>query len=216
MNGVSVRLLNRGSRGDSYKDGVKTSKAICSAVVLIRTPKKNVIVDPGAMGYASKVLKALRKEGLAPSDIDAVINTHMHSDHCYNNFLFPTALLYTPTSVWIPGRKNKVVMYPNPPKLSIPGVRLIDTPGHMEKHVSVVVKTGGRTVVIAGDAVREAIIRTGDVPKKYTNAGDYAKSMKKVFDLADEIIPGHGPVISGDRLKRLKARVEMIPASSLK
>ena len=33
--------------------------------------------------------EALEAQGLAPEDVDTVINTHLHDDHCGNNLLFP-------------------------------------------------------------------------------------------------------------------------------
>ena len=36
----------------------------------------------------------LRQRGLEPGDIDVVINTHLHWDHCSNNALFPKATFY--------------------------------------------------------------------------------------------------------------------------
>ncbi len=37
---------------------------------------------------------ALRATGVEPSEIDTVIMTHLHWDHCYNNQLFPQANFY--------------------------------------------------------------------------------------------------------------------------
>src|SRR3972149_878825 len=39
-------------------------------------------------------LAALARLGIRPEDIDIVINTHLHWDHCYNNHLFPRATIY--------------------------------------------------------------------------------------------------------------------------
>jgi len=210
MADIEVRLLKEGTRIDEERDGVKISRACCSAVVLIRADKNNIIVDPGAMGYADEVIKALAECGLSPKDISIIVNTHTHLDHNYNNYLFPEAVIYTPTSVWYSGDGNRVEMFPHPVDLGIPGIKVLDTPGHMEKHISLLVDSGGKRIAIAGDAVRESIIESGKVPTKYPNAKGYMKSMRLVFSKADEIIPGHGRIITGERLRRLREKLGRI------
>ena len=38
--------------------------------------------------------EALRLLGICPKEIDTVIMSHLHWDHCYNNHLFPQADFY--------------------------------------------------------------------------------------------------------------------------
>jgi glyoxylase-like metal-dependent hydrolase (beta-lactamase superfamily II) len=64
--------------------------------VLINSEDKWIVVDPGwwpvgVRGYLHYVLK---KEGLKPSDIDIVVNTHLHFDHSDNNLFFRGKNLY--------------------------------------------------------------------------------------------------------------------------
>jgi len=202
-----VVLLKGGTRKDYFVGDVRVSEAICSAVVLVQAGGKNLVVDPGAMGCGDEVLKRLKSNGVKAADVDVIVNTHLHFDHTYNNHLFPNAVIYTPTSVWYPDGGNRVELHPVLTDPRIPGVRFISTPGHMEKHISVVVERGGKKIVIAGDAVREDIINKGDA-SKYANPAEYFKSMKRIFDVADEIIPGHGPVIKGEKLRRLRAQLK--------
>jgi len=207
---ITVELLREGTRVDSYAGEVKISRACCSAVVLIRAQGDNIIVDPGAMDYADEVLCALHDRGLRTEDINIIVNTHMHLDHTYNDYLFKDAIIYTPTSVWYTDDGNRVEMFSDVVDLKIPGITVIDTAGHMEKHISLIVESEGKRIVIAGDAVRESIIQGERVPEKYPNAKEYLKSMKKIFAVADEIIPGHGPIIKGERLKQLKEIVKKL------
>ena len=210
MKAPTVDLLREGTRVDVFEGGLKVSKACCSAVVLIRAQGRNVVVDSGAMGYADAVLSALGAVGLKPSDVDTVVNTHMHLDHIYNNYLFKKAVIYTPTSVWHVEDGNRVEMFPGVTDPGIRGVSFMDTPGHMEKHVAVAVRTAAGMVVIAGDAVRESVIDGGEVPRKYPLPHEYLESMRRIFDAADEIIPGHGPPIRGERLKRLRVKLKTL------
>jgi glyoxylase-like metal-dependent hydrolase (beta-lactamase superfamily II) len=61
--------------------------------LLIRTGKQNVLVETGIgdklsekmvkiYGQPARLLDNLAAEGVAPDDIDIVINTHLHFDHC--------------------------------------------------------------------------------------------------------------------------------------
>lgn len=63
--------------------------------LLIRTGRKNILVETGigdkfdakfaaiyAVDHSQTLPGELRKLGLAPEDIDVVINTHLHFDHC--------------------------------------------------------------------------------------------------------------------------------------
>src|SRR5271169_5693826 len=61
--------------------------------LLIRTGKKNVLVETGMgnklsermikfYGQPAQLLTSLSAAGVAPEDIDIVINTHLHFDHC--------------------------------------------------------------------------------------------------------------------------------------
>ena len=70
------------------------------------------------------------------------------------------------------------------------------------------VEIDGKKTVIAGDAAKEEFVREQDKYKEYLAKPDVKQSMIKVFEIADEIIPGHGPVIKGENLKELKQIVD--------
>src|SRR6266568_4220641 len=61
--------------------------------LLVRTPKHNVLVETGIgnklpakmaqiYGQPAKLLENLAAAGVSPEEIDVVINTHLHFDHC--------------------------------------------------------------------------------------------------------------------------------------
>ena len=54
----------------------------------------HIIIDTGMPHEAHRLLEALEKRGLHPSDIRMVINTHFHVDHVLNNCLFPESEIY--------------------------------------------------------------------------------------------------------------------------
>jgi glyoxylase-like metal-dependent hydrolase (beta-lactamase superfamily II) len=61
---------------------------------LLSRDHHHIIVDTGMPHEAYRLLQALEKRGLQPSDIRMVINTHFHVDHVLNNCLFPESEIY--------------------------------------------------------------------------------------------------------------------------
>jgi glyoxylase-like metal-dependent hydrolase (beta-lactamase superfamily II) len=89
--------------------------------LLIRTGKQTVLVETGMgnklsdrmikfYGQPAKLLDNLAASGIAPEDVDIVINTHLHFDHCGWNTqrdkngkivpTFPRAKYYAPEGEW--------------------------------------------------------------------------------------------------------------------
>jgi len=89
--------------------------------LLIRTGKQTVLVETGMgnklsdrmikfYGQPARLLTNLAAAGIAPEDIDIVINTHLHFDHCGWNTVrdkngkiaptFPRAKYYAPEGEW--------------------------------------------------------------------------------------------------------------------
>ncbi len=64
-----------------------------SSCTLLISRMHRVIVDTGLSLQESDLVRALRAKGLEPADIDLVVNTHLHVDHCGNNTLFPRAAI---------------------------------------------------------------------------------------------------------------------------
>ena len=157
-----------------------------SSVTLIKTERGWIIVDTGQVGDEEEILKALADLGLEKSDIDIIVNTHSHPDHCANNRLFSRAK----------------TIYPKDGELIAPGVRALATPGHSPDSISVVVDATiqqgdemaptSRRVVIAGDALPTL----GNFQKRVPPAVHYDRalavaSMNKIIEMADIVIPGH-------------------------
>jgi glyoxylase-like metal-dependent hydrolase (beta-lactamase superfamily II) len=94
--------------------------------LLIRTGDKNILIETGIgnklperlvqiFKQPAKLLDNLHDAGVAPEDIDIVINTHLHFDHCGWNTVrrggqvvptFPKAKYYVQRGEWEHGRKQ--------------------------------------------------------------------------------------------------------------
>ena len=73
--------------GSIRKEGGMVLEAHSSSS-LIRSDTWNIVVDTSSLEYRDKMLVALDRIGLDPGDVDIVVNTHLHRDHCSNNDLF--------------------------------------------------------------------------------------------------------------------------------
>jgi len=150
-----------------------------SAVVLVKSNGKNIIVDPGC--EKKNLIDALKKEKMSEKDIDYVILTHSHEDHAMLLDIFSNAKVIT--------KGNSV------PETDI---KLLQTPGHTADHISVVISASESVYVIAGDVFwwmdgEEQII---DVNRKdpvhVFDMEKLVESRKKILEIADYVIPGHG------------------------
>jgi N-acyl homoserine lactone hydrolase len=91
----------------TYQYGQGESFTIPIFTWLIRGSDKNILVDTGEMnpiqskeredaigGKIHTFEQGLACHGLAPGDIDIVIHTHLHMDHCENDYKCENALFY--------------------------------------------------------------------------------------------------------------------------
>jgi hydroxyacylglutathione hydrolase len=58
----------------------------CNTYVVTGSP--GIIFDPGNEEYLTTLVSALEKDGLTPSEIGIIVNTHLHIDHCGANEAF--------------------------------------------------------------------------------------------------------------------------------
>ncbi len=167
-----------------------------------------------------KLPAALKALGLEPDDIDIVVNTHLHWDHCYNNHLFLKAKFFVqreelryaidPLPIHIHGYEPPS-MGMIPPFIGTkfevvegdvdiaPGVSLIFTPGHTPGGLSVLLKTSKGKILIAGDTIPLFESWKGDaaIPNAvHLDLHEYDKTIKKIVGIAPDIIlPGHDSLV---------------------
>ncbi len=166
-------------------------------------PKPLADAYPPHLDYEERLDVLLGMLGFKTQDIDIVINTHLHYDHCGNNEMFPKARFLVNEAElkharrpgwWDEGGYVKALFDTAHLKYKAisnnyrvcPGISIFPTIGHTLGHQSVVVrleKTG--LLVLVGDAIylRENI-ETPILPGIYWNAEEYAKSLTKLIRLA--------------------------------
>src|SRR5215470_10974388 len=142
---------------------------------VVTHPGGAVLVDTGVGGpedvladwrvVNTSVADALAEIDMSPADIDMVINTHLHFDHCGQNSVFRHAPCYVQRAElarakredpelchWFDFMNARFELLDGDTQI-VPGLEVLATPGHTSGHQSVVV-TGvdGEPDVLIGDA----------------------------------------------------------------
>ena len=163
------------------------------SVTLLQHENQNILVDTGGRGMFHALTVALKQHNLNPSDITMVILTHLHLDHAYNVCRFPEARLFAWMHEW---RDKETLRIKDIDGFKIlDKITLIQTPGHAEEHLSVVIESDdGVTTVIAGDALNEEYALTNTIKAFAYDEVLYRRSADKLLRIADVVIPGHGRI----------------------
>jgi glyoxylase-like metal-dependent hydrolase (beta-lactamase superfamily II) len=161
--------------------------------LLVETGEQRVLVDTGygdklserKRGFINlegkdRLLGSLERLGVGPLDVDLVINTHLHGDHCGGNTrydadgevvptfpratycvqrlemadaLFPnerTRATYRRENLTPLQRSGQLRILSGDTRLT-DEIRLVVTPGHTRAHQCVVLESGGQTAIYLGD-----------------------------------------------------------------
>ena len=167
-------------------------------------------------------MEALAAKGIRPEEIEIVINTHLHWDHCFNNDLFPKSRIMVqkkelqyaiaPLPIHaLPYESQMIHMRPPWVKaverieaiegdLEIsPGVAVVTLPGHSKGFQGVLIDTSKGRHLIAGDTCPKEENWRGNSQLKHIPSGihvdleEYFKTFEKIEKIADVVIPGHDP-----------------------
>jgi len=166
-----------------------------SSVTLVLCGERRILIDTSTPQRREELLSALERRGLSPEDIDIVVLTHLHVDHTGNVDLFPNALLLAHVDE-IPPQGIEPVL---DEEEICDGVSLMHTPGHTRGSMSVLVEAD-RRYVVAGDALPTRDNYTEWVPPGLNYYPELAlRSMGRIVEMADIIIPGHDSAFEVDR-----------------
>lgn len=160
--------------------------------LLIRTGDHTVLVETGIgpklgdkaqkiYGNEARLLQSFKAAKIAPDDIDIVINTHLHFDHCGWNTMrqggkvvptFPRASYYAPEGEWRHGlrqyERDRVsylgdnynplidtgqMTLVNGDREIVPGISVRVYPGHTATMQAVIIESQGKTACYISDLI---------------------------------------------------------------
>ena len=195
---------------------------------------KKILVDTGEMqpivseeresaigGKIYTFEEGLAKYDLKPEDIDIIIHTHMHNDHCENDYKCTNAKVYMHEleleAAYDPHpldfryledyiddiKDNGQIVTVNEDTEVVPGITMIHTPAHTKGGMSIKIETDKGSVLICGfctileniEPPIEVKAMEIEVIPPGTNTGPEAAYdiLLKAKDLADHILPLHEP-----------------------
>jgi glyoxylase-like metal-dependent hydrolase (beta-lactamase superfamily II) len=183
--------------------------------------EKNILVDSGLEQFVVpegaeaqcgfKILEfedALATVNLKPEDIDIIIHTHLHNDHCENDYLCPKAEVYVQKTEYefmqdphpVDHRyypdvldENEIVEIDGDANI-VDGIDVILSPGHSVGGQSVAVNTAGGRAIITGFCCNDKNFpATGPAiaPGVHIDLTEAYDSIQKIKEMADILIPLH-------------------------
>ncbi len=172
--------------------------------VLIKEGNKRVLVDPGA--NIDLLKRALARRRLKPSDIDLIFLTHYHPDHVLNIRLFPKTLICDGYSIY---RGDRAEPHPSHYLLDT-DIEIVRTPGHSAGHSCLLFDTDKGRCAVAGDVFAwydnqepacdlRSLINLSDPFAQ--DMATLKKTRRRLLEMADWIIPGHGRPFPSPRAK---------------
>ncbi len=203
----------------------------------VKGPGPKILIDTGEMhpvqsaereeaikGKIHTFEEGLAKYELCPEDIDIVIHTHLHNDHCENDYkctnsrfyihhkeletiknCHPLDFRYVEDFIYEIEENNQIETVTKDIEV-VPGIHLMHTPIHTPGGMTVFIQTNIGKAAITGFCV---INENFDPPIQIkamemevippgTNINSYEAydTMLKVRDMADQLIPLHEPAFA--------------------
>jgi len=229
---VGTKIFDKGMM--TYQHNYGTEYTIPIYVWYLEGGDKKIIVDTGLMGVIKSESRERAiggkiytfEEGLArwdlnPSDIDIVIHTHLHNDHCENDFKCVNATFY------VHEKELETAYNPHPLDFRyltdyieevdqagqiqivhgdqeiVPGIRVIHTPAHTAGGLTVLIDTSAGTAAITGFCIimenfePPPAIRAMEMevipPGTVVNTYEAYNQVLRVKNMADILLPLHEP-----------------------
>jgi glyoxylase-like metal-dependent hydrolase (beta-lactamase superfamily II) len=163
--------------------------------LVVNTGERVVLFDTGmgtdkSFGPATgRLVASLKAAGIEAKDVDAVVITHAHPDHCWGlvnedgSRVFPNAQIYMAESdlaFWTDESKGsndmmkaliagtRKQLMPNRDRMVfvkdgqefLPGIQAMATPGHTVGHLSYMISSQGKSLCNTGDVAHHHVIAT--------------------------------------------------------
>ncbi len=198
-------------------------------------PEHHVLVDTGEMhpirsedrekaigGEINTFEQGLARFGLSPEDIDIVLHTHLHNDHCENDYKCSNALFY------VHEKELEHITAPHPLDFRyledfifevrdagqirpvkdkreeiLPGIEMVHTPAHTPGGMSIVINTEkGKAIITGFCCLMENFYPPKSItamemevipPGTHVNVYEAYDILLRIREEADILIPLHEP-----------------------
>jgi N-acyl homoserine lactone hydrolase len=175
---------------------------------VVTHPDGAVLVDTGVGGpqhmlddwrvVNRSVADALAELDMSPADIDLVINTHLHFDHCGQNAVFKHAPIYVQRAEVARSKRESPELYKwfdfmnarfellDGDAEILPGLSVLSTPGHTEGHQCVMVSSSD---LLIGDAAYTPAVYADPelkIPGQASDVTAWRESLSRIHALAPE------------------------------
>ena len=229
---MGTKIFDKGMM--TYQHGYGESYTIPIYCWYLEGGSQNILVDTGEMspiqsesreesigGKIYNFEDGLRLWGLSPDDIDIVIHTHLHNDHCENDFKCVNAAIYVHEKELerihdphpldfrymedfiLDVEENGQIKTITEDQEIVPGIEVIHTPVHTDGGMTVLINTSQGKAAITGFCVimenffppKEIKAMDMDVIPPGTPVNVYKSYdiMLKIKETADILLPLHEP-----------------------
>jgi glyoxylase-like metal-dependent hydrolase (beta-lactamase superfamily II) len=199
--------------------------------LVVNTGNQLVLIDTGLGAFkmmgndTGRLVANLKAAGINPGDVDAVLLTHAHGDHCFGLLTaagareFPNAQVYVTQSdydFWTDEAKvshpqigqfvaaTRKHLMPNRDRMQffkdgqevVPGIQAMATPGHTVGHVVFMITSQGQTICNAGDIAHHHIISVETPRKEFAYDTDGKLGVASRLRLFDMLAAKRIPLIA--------------------
>ncbi|MFC5500232.1 MBL fold metallo-hydrolase [Caenimonas terrae] len=205
--------------------------------VLFQGPEGSALVDTGYCTHSSQTV-ALARNGLGGRELDLILNTHLHSDHCGGNAALqqeypaartlippgladfvrqwdPVALSYTPTGQECPRFRFEGMLVPGQQiTLGSSDWQIHAAPGH-DPHSVILFAPASRTLISADALWENGFGIVFDELEGIEAFDEVAATLDLIESLGPVVVvPGHGPVFTdaGAALAAARSRLKSFVA----
>lgn len=199
-----------------------------SSRILVDTGEMNPISSPerekSINGRIYTFEQGLARFGLKPEDIDIIIHTHLHNDHCENDYKCAKAAIYVHEKELahvhdphpldfryledfiLDVEENGQIRVVTGDQEIVPGIQVVHTPAHTEGGLTVLIDTEkGRAAITGFCIIMENLFPPKQItamemevipPGTHINANEAYDILLKVKGMAEIILPLHEPAFA--------------------